>query len=256
MSTIPTPESDRTLTVEFLFGTEGAAIAANEWLSKDHSFYEYALNKFLGLKEMSHNVHQEYKWDRGSPYPRQQIISEEWTTDVNSPAFVIDKYDRIFDHSKDGWGFQFYEHPIALAPTKEFIEEILLIRQGKWIPLKGDECYIVNRNTFNFSNIARIFNGKPKHIEMLDLYAHFPSIKQRDEWMSKNKPINTPTPPQIAQDEQTQPSPYSDESASKNALRVATISYNGATGSIGVQVLAKMVAMIIDKEKGAQGIEG
>lgn len=197
MSTIPTPESDRTLIVEFLFDTEAACIGSFDYINRWGGLRigDSIIKIVSASRAIPRNKDDIYQNSsiRSPEYPRQQIISEKWTTDIFSPACVIDANNKIWDFTEPmtvSGSCVSFQYPIAVAPTKEFIDEILLIHQGKWIPLEGD-WYCEYCNTCECVHKG-LDSGTWSHDQTPSPhYSYFPSIEQRDKRMSKNKPTDT-----------------------------------------------------------------
>lgn len=125
-------------------------------------------------------------------YSRMEVLRGEWVPPISLRCFHISPingmvseygnslYDLTLEHHEQGRKF---------FPTRELAEEYLLIGEGKWLPKVGDELFELNCCV----KPPVLYGGQTlNHALMSAKYPNryfFPSAKQRDEYIAKNKPV-------------------------------------------------------------------
>lgn len=187
------PQANRTLTVEFLFdNTRERDIVHNSILENDFLALDSEIGAVTVLGTSTGNgFYKKYSdppQEQPQPtYSRQAVITEKWEPKLNEEYFAITRDNNIIPcinyhlselsrHSSQGFIF---------APTLELAEEIVQIRKGEWLPKKGDMVYCDIKECY-------YFNGKKTGHDYTATsnYSHhnFPSAKQRQAFIEKNKP--------------------------------------------------------------------
>jgi hypothetical protein len=131
-------------------------------------------------------------------YDRQKVLSEEWIP-------VTSETEEYYDVRQDNSiylpyiGYKETRRPFVIldekkikenysfAPTHELAEEIVQIREGKWLPKKGDKALRINRNTFKEDYSLMECSYELANDNLLS-WVYFPSEKQCVAFVTKNKP--------------------------------------------------------------------
>lgn len=187
-----TPLSNRTLTIEFVFDTKEHCIDAFDYFNRNQEYYLKGIVPWsIGLVDLKTEIKvNQFTWDR------QQVLREEWKCGLYEPCVVVDADNRIWDFSGVipnrhnipviSWGaYLSFQHPIVLSSTRELAEEIVAIREGRWAPQKGDIYYQITKDLH--SDSFR-FTALPNYIYDASRFYYFPSKRQRDAFIKKNKP--------------------------------------------------------------------
>lgn len=117
-------------------------------------------------------------------YSRAQVLCELW--EPTGQCFRIPLGNDILNYDS-AWGYSTRSLRAGgdvFAPSHELAEEIVQIREGKWLPKKDDEVYSCNENLIISPHF---WNGGSARHDFVKGSTHlnFPSAKQRDAFIQK-----------------------------------------------------------------------
>lgn len=138
---------------------------------------------------------QEPQQETRQTWDRQTVLEEKWLPHEGQPEMLfypvqtgnsIGQFNTLIHTIK---GLKKYQnhHGYSFAPTRELAEEIAQIREGKWLPKKGDYYYAFERangHTFDYLLTDRSTIDKNGQ-GWLKIYAYYPSAEQRDKHIPK-----------------------------------------------------------------------
>ncbi len=123
-------------------------------------------------------------------YDRAQVLREEWSPKNTLPSlWTIDLQNRIVEYAHDSYDFRnigiWQPGKKVFAPRRELAEEIVAIREGKWLPHHQDRFFAIRRDkmTVDWDGVWRDIQ-----LEEDDFYIYFPSPEQRDRFIAEHKP--------------------------------------------------------------------
>lgn len=121
-------------------------------------------------------------------YSRQEVLSELWQP-KNVDFYAISCGNVITKHpylvTSELYKESFIISGHVFAPTEELALEIRAVREGKWLPEKGDKFVRAWKNGWTNSDDI---NTAGYSFGSNNSESYFPSLKQRDTFIAKNKP--------------------------------------------------------------------
>lgn len=132
-----------------------------------------------------------HKDELNSLYSRAQVLREEWIPEKPDFYYIDDKNeihsDLYLKYSSLG---RISETGFAFAPTRELAEEIVQIHKGEWKPKVGDRVWQCANSKYCKGEYYIVANQDCIWDDdcSTEYIIPFPSGKQRDAFIEKNKP--------------------------------------------------------------------
>lgn len=119
-------------------------------------------------------------------YTRAEVLREEWRPKAGESFYGISKSSTVTDRLDENGYSPFMSDYYAFAPTRELAEEIVAIREGKWLPKKWDVVFDLKPNLQ--LPILHECNGYVAGKDYLPSeWKYFPSEAQRTRYIKKQK---------------------------------------------------------------------
>jgi hypothetical protein len=138
--------------------------------------------------EIPDNILSQYKkptWDR------MTVLRGEWKPRLGEVYhYIPSDMSEISDKCTNNARCPDWAEGFIFTPTRELAEEYLLIAKGEWIPVQDSDTWCAcSRGTLSHSWHEGIALNRKTDIALMgDFFHYFPSVKQLEEYISKQKP--------------------------------------------------------------------